>query len=91
MQVWLNDLQHLLAHGDAVVLVTVARGEGSGPREAGTKREQRRKEAWTTGPERSRAARENAAARRCRYCPLAAFEMLLAPLLPTDASADVSS
>jgi xanthine dehydrogenase accessory factor len=37
MQAWLNDLQHLLAHGDAVVLVTVARVEGSAPREAGTK------------------------------------------------------
>jgi xanthine dehydrogenase accessory factor len=37
MQVWLNDLQHLLAHGDAVVLVTVARVEGSAPREPGTK------------------------------------------------------
>src|SRR5471032_2884941 len=37
MQAWLHDLQHLLAHGDAVVLVTVARVEGSAPREAGTK------------------------------------------------------
>ncbi|QCP50591.1 xanthine dehydrogenase accessory protein XdhC [Trinickia violacea] len=37
MQPWLPDLQHLLAHGDAVVLVTVARVEGSAPREAGTK------------------------------------------------------
>jgi len=37
MQTWLSDLQHLLAHGDAVVLVTVARVEGSAPREAGTK------------------------------------------------------
>ena len=37
MQAWLSDLQHLLAHGDAVVLVTVARVEGSAPREAGTK------------------------------------------------------
>ncbi|KND58836.1 XdhC protein (assists in molybdopterin insertion into xanthine dehydrogenase) [Candidatus Paraburkholderia schumanniana] len=37
MQVWLNDLQHLLAHCDAVVLVTVARVEGSAPREPGTK------------------------------------------------------
>jgi len=36
MQAWLHDLQHLLAHGDAVVLVTVARVEGSAPREAGT-------------------------------------------------------
>ena len=31
------DLQQLLAHGDAAVLVTVARVEGSAPREAGTK------------------------------------------------------
>lgn len=37
MQAWLSDLQQLLAHGDAVVLVTVARVEGSVPREAGTK------------------------------------------------------
>ncbi|HEY3597119.1 MAG TPA: XdhC family protein, partial [Paraburkholderia sp.] len=37
MHTWLTDLQHLLAHGDAVVLVTVARAEGSAPREAGTK------------------------------------------------------
>ncbi|MCX5542203.1 xanthine dehydrogenase accessory protein XdhC [Paraburkholderia sp. CNPSo 3076] len=37
MQAWLSDLQHLLAHGDAAVLVTVARVEGSAPREAGTK------------------------------------------------------
>jgi xanthine dehydrogenase accessory factor len=37
MHAWLTDLQHLLAHGDAVVLVTVARAEGSAPREAGTK------------------------------------------------------
>jgi xanthine dehydrogenase accessory factor len=37
MQAWLTDLQHLLAHGDAAVLVTVARAEGSAPREAGTK------------------------------------------------------
>ncbi|QBQ96990.1 xanthine dehydrogenase accessory protein XdhC [Paraburkholderia pallida] len=37
MQAWLTDLQHLLAHGDAAVLVTVARVEGSAPREAGTK------------------------------------------------------
>ncbi|MEA3119842.1 MAG: xanthine dehydrogenase accessory factor [Paraburkholderia sp.] len=37
MHPWLIDLQHLLAHGDAVVLVTVARIEGSAPREAGTK------------------------------------------------------
>jgi xanthine dehydrogenase accessory factor len=37
MQAWLTDLQQLLAHGDAVVLVTVARAEGSAPREAGTK------------------------------------------------------
>lgn len=37
MQAWVTDLQHLLAHGDAAVLVTVARVEGSAPREAGTK------------------------------------------------------
>lgn len=37
MQTWLHDLQQLLAHGDAVVLVTVARAAGSTPREAGTK------------------------------------------------------
>ena len=37
MQAWLPDLQQLLVHGDAVVLVTVARVEGSAPREAGTK------------------------------------------------------
>ncbi|MFP4904324.1 xanthine dehydrogenase accessory protein XdhC [Paraburkholderia sp. BR14261] len=37
MQTWLSDLQQLLAHGDAAVLVTVARVEGSAPREAGTK------------------------------------------------------
>lgn len=37
MQAWLSDLQQLLAHGDTVVLVTVARVEGSAPREAGTK------------------------------------------------------
>ncbi|MEM5316103.1 xanthine dehydrogenase accessory protein XdhC [Paraburkholderia sp. JHI869] len=37
MQAWLSDLQQLLAHGDAAVLVTVARVEGSAPREAGTK------------------------------------------------------
>ncbi len=37
MLAWLTDLQHLLAHGDAVVLVTVARAAGSTPREAGTK------------------------------------------------------
>jgi xanthine dehydrogenase accessory factor len=37
MHTWLTDLQHLLAHGDAAVLVTVARVEGSAPREAGTK------------------------------------------------------
>jgi xanthine dehydrogenase accessory factor len=37
MQDWLTDLQRLLAHGDAVVMVTVARVEGSAPREAGTK------------------------------------------------------
>ncbi|TDV25881.1 molybdenum cofactor sulfurylase [Paraburkholderia caballeronis] len=37
MHAWLPDLQQLLAHGDAAVLVTVARAEGSAPREAGTK------------------------------------------------------
>jgi xanthine dehydrogenase accessory factor len=37
MQSWLTDLQQLLTHGDAVVLVTVARVEGSTPREAGAK------------------------------------------------------
>ncbi|HEV3106401.1 MAG TPA: xanthine dehydrogenase accessory protein XdhC [Trinickia sp.] len=37
MQPWLADLQQLLAHGEAAVLVTVARVEGSAPREAGTK------------------------------------------------------
>jgi xanthine dehydrogenase accessory factor len=37
MQAWLTDLQQLLTHGDAAVLVTVARVEGSAPREAGTK------------------------------------------------------
>ncbi|WJF90970.1 xanthine dehydrogenase accessory protein XdhC [Paraburkholderia bonniea] len=37
MQTWLADLQQLLTHGDAVVLVTVARVEGSAPREAGTR------------------------------------------------------
>lgn len=37
MHAWLTDLQQLLAHGDAAVLVTVARVEGSAPREAGTK------------------------------------------------------
>ena len=37
MHAWLSDLQQLLAHGDAAVLVTVARVEGSAPREAGTK------------------------------------------------------
>ena len=37
MQAWLPDLQQLLAHGDAAVQVTVARVEGSAPREAGTK------------------------------------------------------
>ncbi|WP_042260958.1 xanthine dehydrogenase accessory protein XdhC [Paraburkholderia heleia] len=37
MQAWLSDLQQLLAHGDDAVLVTVARVEGSAPREAGTK------------------------------------------------------
>ena len=37
MQPWLTDLQQLLAHGDAAVLVTIARVEGSAPREAGTK------------------------------------------------------
>jgi xanthine dehydrogenase accessory factor len=48
MQVWLNDLQHLLAHGDAVVLVTVARVEGSAPREPGTKMIVTREEARYT-------------------------------------------
>lgn len=37
MQPWLTELQQLLVHGDAVVLVTVARVEGSTPREAGAK------------------------------------------------------
>ena len=37
MHTWLTDLQQLLAHGAPVVLVTVARLEGSAPREAGTK------------------------------------------------------
>jgi xanthine dehydrogenase accessory factor len=37
MHGWLTDLQQLLAHGDAVVLVTVARVEGSAPRAPGTK------------------------------------------------------
>ncbi|MFC5428452.1 xanthine dehydrogenase accessory protein XdhC [Paraburkholderia denitrificans] len=37
MHAWLTDLQHLLARGDAAVLVTVARVEGSAPRDAGTK------------------------------------------------------
>jgi xanthine dehydrogenase accessory factor len=37
MHIWLTDLQQLLSHGDAAVLVTVARVEGSAPREAGTK------------------------------------------------------
>ena len=37
MQPWLTELQQLLTHGDAVVLVTVARVEGSTPREAGAK------------------------------------------------------
>ncbi|RQH09755.1 xanthine dehydrogenase accessory protein XdhC [Paraburkholderia dinghuensis] len=37
MHTWLTDLQHLLAHGDAAVLVTVARVEGSAPRDPGTK------------------------------------------------------
>jgi xanthine dehydrogenase accessory factor len=48
MQVWLNDLQHLLAHGDAAVLVTVARVEGSAPREPGTKMIVTREEARYT-------------------------------------------
>lgn len=34
---WLSDLQQLLARGEAAVLVTVARVEGSAPREAGAK------------------------------------------------------
>ncbi len=37
MQPWLTELQQLLTHGDAAVLVTVARVEGSTPREAGAK------------------------------------------------------
>ncbi|KVN05666.1 MULTISPECIES: xanthine dehydrogenase accessory protein XdhC [unclassified Burkholderia] len=37
METWLTDLQHLLARGDAAVLVTVARVDGSAPRDAGTK------------------------------------------------------
>jgi xanthine dehydrogenase accessory factor len=37
MHHWLNQLKQLLAHGDAVVLVTVARVKGSAPRDAGTK------------------------------------------------------
>ncbi|CAM2142303.1 xanthine dehydrogenase accessory factor [Pararobbsia alpina] len=37
MERWLQALQQTLAHGDAVVLVTVARTEGSAPRDAGTK------------------------------------------------------
>jgi len=37
MHHWLNQLKQLLAHGDAVVLVTVARVKGSAPRNAGTK------------------------------------------------------
>ncbi|SMG03174.1 xanthine dehydrogenase accessory protein XdhC [Burkholderia singularis] len=37
MEPWLADLQHLLAHGDAAVLVTVARVDGSAPRDAGAK------------------------------------------------------
>lgn len=37
MQSWLTELQQLLVHGDAVVLVTVAHVEGSTPREAGAK------------------------------------------------------
>lgn len=37
MERWLNALQYTLVHGEAVVLVTVARTEGSAPRDAGTK------------------------------------------------------
>jgi len=37
MQAWLPDLQQLLARGEAAVLVTLARVEGSAPRDAGTK------------------------------------------------------
>ena len=37
MEAWLGDLQQLLAHGEAAVLVTVAHTDGSAPREAGTK------------------------------------------------------
>lgn len=48
MQAWLHDLQQLLAHGDAVVLVTVARIEGSAPREPGTKMIVTREEARYT-------------------------------------------
>lgn len=34
---WLTDLQQLLVHGDDAVLITVARTEGTTPREIGTK------------------------------------------------------
>lgn len=34
---WLSDLQQLLVHGDDAVLITVARTEGTTPREIGTK------------------------------------------------------
>lgn len=37
MERWLHALQQTLVHGDAAVLVTVARTEGSAPRDAGTK------------------------------------------------------
>ncbi|RKP59231.1 xanthine dehydrogenase accessory protein XdhC [Pararobbsia silviterrae] len=37
MDRWLQSLQQTLVHGDAAVLVTVARTEGSAPRDAGTK------------------------------------------------------
>ncbi len=37
MEAWLTDLQHWLTHGHAAVLITVARVDGSAPREAGTK------------------------------------------------------
>jgi xanthine dehydrogenase accessory factor len=37
MEHWLQALQGTLVHGDAAVLVTVARAEGSVPRDAGTK------------------------------------------------------
>ncbi len=48
MPAWLVDLQNLLVHGDLVVLVTVARVEGSAPREAGTKMIVSRHATWHT-------------------------------------------